>query len=85
MYAEHRARVTAQRNACISNLGFLQRGKAQWALENKKADSDFVSLNDIYRTLGAKFVQACPANGNYTVTTVAEQPVCSLSQAGHTL
>jgi hypothetical protein len=63
----------------------LQRGKAQWALENKKADSDFVTLNDIYRTLGANVAPVCPANGEYWVTTVSAPPICSLSKAGHTL
>jgi prepilin-type N-terminal cleavage/methylation domain-containing protein len=32
-----KARQTAQRNACISNLRQIDGAKEQWALENKKS------------------------------------------------
>jgi hypothetical protein len=35
-----KARDAAQNNMCVNNLRLIQSAKEQWALENKKADTD---------------------------------------------
>ena len=80
-----RARSKAQQNACINNLRQLDGAKAQWALENKKVDSDAITTTDVSPYLKGSVMPQCPANGTYSVTTVAATPACTLSTAGHTL
>ena len=79
-----RARTTAQANACINNLRQMDGAVQQWALEQKHAATDGVTLPDItpYIKLDSfNNLPACPAGGNYSVTTVSESPTCSLSGA----
>ena len=78
-----KAHTKAQQNACINNLRQLDGAKAQWALENKKVDTDTVANSDISPYLKGSVMPECPAAGSYTVTTVAAAPTCSV--AGHTL
>jgi len=42
-----RSRNTAQRNSILLNLRQLDGAKQQWALENKKADTDTPTLDDL--------------------------------------
>ena len=77
-----RARTTSQTNACINNLRQMDGGKDQWAIENNKVDTDTVALTDIDAYIKGG-TPDCPANGSYTVTTVANDPTCSIS--GHAL
>ena len=77
-----RARTTSQTNACINNLRQMDGGKDQWAIENNKVDTDTVALTDIDDYIKGG-TPDCPANGSYTVTTVANDPTCSIS--GHAL
>ena len=79
-----KARTTAQANACINNLRQLDGAVQQWALENKQAANANVTIPDItpYIKLDSTGnLPGCPANGTYGVTTVAEQPTCTLSTA----
>ena len=78
-----KARTKAQQNACINNLRQIDGAKAQWALENKKVDSDDVTTSDVAPYLKGSVMPDCPANGSYTVTKVSSNPSCSIS--GHTL
>ena len=78
-----KARQTAQKNTCISNLRTIDGAKAQWALENKKTDTDTPKPADLKPYLGSKQFPVCPAGGTYTVNRVSDHPECS--QAGHTL
>ena len=78
-----KARAKAQQNACINNLRQLDGAKAQWALENKKVDTDTVGTTDIQSYLKGSVIPDCPANGTYAVTTVSATPTCTV--AGHTL
>ena len=80
-----RARSKAQQNACINNLKQMDGAKAQWAIENKKVDSDAVTTTDITPYLKGSVMPQCPANGTYAVTIVSAVPTCTLSTAGHTL
>ena len=77
-----KARMTAQRNACIRNLREIDGAKEQWALENKKsagASVDEAAVNS-YMKGGAP---SCPGGGSYTYGGLGTDPSCSV--AGHTL
>jgi len=71
-----KARTTAQMNACINNLRQIDGAKLQWALENKKQETDTPRAQDLAPYLGAQL--KCPAGGVYTFHTVGEKPTCSI-------
>ncbi len=79
-----KARTTAQKNACINNLRQLDGAIQQFALENKKAESDPVTLADCKPYLRNSVI--CPAGGttpedSYSVTDCKTQPTC-ISKGG---
>ena len=77
-----KARTTAQRGACISNLKQIHTAKASWALEAKKGPADVPADADLF---GAdKYVAKkpdCPAGGNYTLGAVDTEPICDKNAA----
>ena len=82
------ARGTAQRTGCINNLQQIDGAKTTWAMENKKQDTDAVTLEDLkkYIKLDANGnIPGCPAGGTYSITTVGDNPICSLASKGHKL
>jgi hypothetical protein len=72
-----KARQSAQKNACVSNLRQIEGAKQQWALENKKTDSDTPSREDLVPYLANKQFPVCPAGGTYTLNRLADPPQCS--------
>ena len=77
-----RARTTSQKNACINNLRQIDGAIQQWALETKQSANAPVDSTDTMPFLGrgtAGEWPTCPANGTYTLTTVAAKPTCSKS------
>ncbi len=76
-------------NACIANLKQIQASVEQWALENKLTPTNRVSLTNISGGSDKMLKQSinaelkCPAGGTYSVTTVGENPRCSI--LSHTL
>ena len=76
-----RARNTAQRNACITNLRQLDGAKQQWALENKKGDTDTPTPDDVKVYIKNERFPSCPGGGSYTVNAVNTDPTCSKSGA----
>ena len=83
-------RVRAPTNSCIANLKQIQGAIEQWALENKFTNTaERVTATDISGS-PTNFLTGlinkdlkCPAGGTYSMTTVGEEPRCSV--AGHTL
>jgi prepilin-type N-terminal cleavage/methylation domain-containing protein len=77
-----RARTTSQMNACINNLRQIDGAKQQWALENKKVDTDSPVITDISPYMRNSVT--CPAQSatdfatSYTMGTVATKPVCNI-------
>jgi prepilin-type N-terminal cleavage/methylation domain-containing protein len=65
-----RARNTAQKNTCINNLRQIDGGKQQWALENKKSDTDSPSSADVKVYIKNSIFPSCPSSGTYTVGAV---------------
>ena len=81
-----KARTASQKNACIANLKQIQGAKANWALEQKKVDTDVPATTDLYGA--ANYIRStptCPGGGTYTLNNVATDPSCSLSASGHVL
>jgi len=80
-----RARNTAQRNACLSNLRQSDAGKQQWAIENRKPNTASPTVDEVQLYIKNEKFPTCPAGGTYTVATVNTDPVCSQSATGHEL
>ena len=75
-----KARKSAQRQACISNLKTIEGAKGIWALENKKNDNDVPTDADLFgpdKTIATK--PGCPAGGTYDLRSVAEKPTCTVA------
>jgi competence protein ComGC len=74
-----KARESAQKNVCISNLRQLNGAIEAFALEKKKQSTDPVTLNDLTPYLKRTLV--CPAGGtsiqdSYRVTDCQSLPTC---------
>src|SRR5258707_12960880 len=75
-----KARNTAQTQACITNLRQIEGAINEWALENKKQDSDPVTLENLKGTGGPRalnikmeeygHIPGCPPGGAYNLSTV---------------
>ena len=72
-----RARDTAQKHTCISNLRQIDGAKQRWALENKKADTATPTSDDVLLYLKNEKFPTCPGGGSYTVNAVNTDPACS--------
>ena len=80
-----RARGTTQRNTCISHLRQIDGAKHQWALENRKTDTDTPAQDDVKIYIRGEKFPVCPVNGAYTVGAMNTDPTCSKSADGHIL
>jgi hypothetical protein len=71
-------------HSCLNNLRMLEGAKRQWALENKKRDSEVPTTADVdeYLRGGFKAIR-CPQGGTYTLNAVDHPPTCSVR--GHAL
>jgi prepilin-type N-terminal cleavage/methylation domain-containing protein len=83
-----KARSTAQKNACISNLRNIDGAIQQWALDMKKDAGQPVTYNDIKSYL--KNEVSCPSGGtsfddSYTISTVDASPTCQRQPETHKL
>ena len=83
-----RARETAYRNACISNLQQIEGAIQRWSLDMKKDEGQAVAYSDIRGYLQRSVV--CPAGGtsfddSYTITAVEAAPICQRKPATHKL
>jgi prepilin-type N-terminal cleavage/methylation domain-containing protein len=79
-----KAREISQRNACIANLKQIDGAKQTWALETRQIATATPTEALLYGpTLYIRDTPVCPADGNYTLNTVATKPTCNVS--GHSL
>jgi ABC-type proline/glycine betaine transport system substrate-binding protein len=79
-----KAKDKAQGTACANNLKQIDGAKHQWALENKKADQDVPTWQELKPYLGGKGkAPKCPSGGKYTIGSIDSQPTCS--KPGHEL
>jgi prepilin-type N-terminal cleavage/methylation domain-containing protein len=82
------ARMTAQKNVCISNLHQIEGAMQRWSLELQKDEGQAVAYSDIRSYLQRSVV--CPSGGttfedSYTLTTVDAPPTCQRKPALHRL
>ncbi len=80
-----RARNTSQRNICINNLRQIDSAKHEWALENKKSDTDTPTSDELKVYISKSQFPGCSANGTYTINAMNTDPTCSKSSDGHAL
>lgn len=80
----------ASSSSCLANLKQIQGAVEQWALENRITNAAHrVTIADISGGADKYIKQSinaelkCSAGGTYSVTTVGEEPRCSV--AGHSL
>jgi prepilin-type N-terminal cleavage/methylation domain-containing protein len=88
------ARESARKNSCISNLRYIDAAKQQWALEQRKEDTDTPTGSDLQPYLGptaAGELPSCPADTAQTFATsyspqnVGSKPLCLIISATHVL
>ena len=89
-----RARQVAQMNTCISNLRNIDDAKQEWALDQRKQNTDTPLGSDLQPYLGrtaAGSLPSCPADGAQTFATsyapqsVGAKAVCLIVPATHVL
>ena len=79
-----RARSDTQRTICIANLRTIDGAKTNWALEQKRSNTDTPTDSDLFgNTLYVKEKPACPGNGSYSLNAVENKPTCTA--LNHTL
>lgn len=87
-------RSVAQMNTCISNLRYIDSAKQQWALEQRKQDTETPAGSDLQPYLGRGTggeLPSCPADGAQTFATsyspqnVGQRPVCLIISSTHIL
>lgn len=78
-----RAREVSRARACQENLAKIEGAIQVHATEDKLGQNDAVEFDDLIKEEGTgylKRIPSCPANGTYTITTVGEEPTCSISE-----
>jgi prepilin-type N-terminal cleavage/methylation domain-containing protein len=89
-----KARTTSQMNACINNLRLIDSSKQQWALEQRKQNTDTPQGSDLQPYLGrgtAGELPACPVDpqnafaSSYTPGNVGTKPLCIIVSSTHIL
>jgi prepilin-type N-terminal cleavage/methylation domain-containing protein len=80
-----RARETSRAKACVANLKQIESAKEQWAMDNKKTNTDTPAGTDLYGAgLYIKTTPVCPSGGSYTEGNMATRPVCTIGTNGDT-
>ena len=89
-----KARTTSQQNACINNLRLIDSSKQQWALEQRKQNTDSPAGSDLQPYLGRGAngeLPSCPVDSanpfstSYTVNNVGSKPLCNIVSSSHVL
>jgi type II secretory pathway pseudopilin PulG len=88
------SRQLAQTNICISNLHYIDGAKQQWALEQRKQQTDTPMGSDLQPYLGTTAggtLPKCPADTAQTFATsyapqsVGARPTCLINPVTHVL
>src|ERR687883_171907 len=62
-----KARETSRAKACVANLKQIESAKEQWAMDNKKTNTDTPTPAQLYGTdKYIKTTPSCPSGGAYT-------------------
>ena len=76
------ARLTTQKNTCISHLTQISGAKTQYALINGGTAPG--SLADLIPEI-LRRAPDCPGGGTYSIGAIDEDPTCNRSSFGHTI
>ena len=79
----HNKRNEAATVSCIYELRRIDGAKQQWAIEQHKYPTEVPTWTDLQPYLHKK--PQCPDAGTYTLRSVAENPICSIGGARHSL
>ena len=75
-----RAIDDSRRRGCQCNLRTIDGAKLQWALNEKRTDSDTPSDDELFGPkLYISTKPQCPGGGNYTINPVEQKPTCSIA------
>jgi hypothetical protein len=80
------ARFEAQRNACVLNLGWINRAKVDWSERFPESFGTELTVEQLAGT--NRFLRqfpTCPGGGIYLIGKAGEMPICSLAAKGHLL
>jgi prepilin-type N-terminal cleavage/methylation domain-containing protein len=86
-----KARESSRRKACIANLKQIEAAKQQWAMDNKKVNTDAptwpTDLVGSGKYISGTSAPVCPSGGTYSVNDVSTLAACSKAAAPdlHTL
>lgn len=82
-----KAKTTSGGPNCIAHLKQIDGAIQQWALENKKEDTDVPDLAGAASYLKGGVLPVCPQGGSYRAgATVKDRPTCTKGiELGHTL
>lgn len=72
-----RARSCRCMNACVNNLRQIDGAKQQWALENKKAQSDIPTPDEVRVYIRNERFPTCPEGGICSINPGGINPTCS--------
>jgi hypothetical protein len=73
-----RATNTPSRNPGINNLRQIDGAKQQWALENKKQETDTPTPDDIRVYIKNERFPVSPEGGTCQINPVGKEPTCSI-------
>ena len=72
-----KAQTEVKRVTCISNLQKMDEAIERYASSENKSASDAVYLTTIIPEF-LRLRPTCPSRGSYTLTTVGQNPTCSM-------
>ena len=76
-----KARKSAQKAACVSNLKNIDGAKGVWALEMRKGDADIPTDADIFGAdRGIADKPECPGGGTYSLNAVSQRATCTVPE-----
>lgn len=78
-----RARVTSQRQVCVSNLRQIHSAKEQWAMINNKANDATIDIGQVDEFIKGSGGPGCPSEGTYNYQCIGTDPTCD--KADHVL
>lgn len=73
-----RARNLSQINTCVNNLRQISGAIDQFAIEMGHTDSYSPTDLEVSAYMKGGVIPPCPAGGSYDITTVADNPTCSI-------
>jgi prepilin-type N-terminal cleavage/methylation domain-containing protein len=78
-----KARITSQKQVCISNLRQIDSAKEQWAMMRNKSNGSPVAVDEVNSFIKGTTAPDCPAAGVYDYQAVGTDPDCT--KTGHVL